>query len=207
MEWDELQHQAARLMRQRKFDDAAALLTNARDEARRRGDHSDAAYLGGLLASCLMAHGRDDDALKAHVEAEADEPSNPFLKLATANFLMNVMHRPVEALARLAPAADALRESSEHVLEGLLGTIYLALGRDDDAIAAFKSMTRPKLITNQPAPSFDFYLVEALVYRGELVDECRSYLDLVAQRAATEGDEETARRANGLIARLDAASH
>ncbi|HEX3578746.1 MAG TPA: hypothetical protein VHY33_09300, partial [Thermoanaerobaculia bacterium] len=80
-------------------------------------------------------------------------------------------------------------------------------GHDDDGVAAFRSMTRPELIANQPAPSFDFYLVEALISRGELVDECRRYLDLVAQRAATEGDEETARHANGLVARLDAATH
>lgn len=206
MEWDELQHRAARLMRQRKFDDAAALLTDARDEARRRGDHSDAAYLGGFLASCLMAHGRDDDALKAHLDAEADEPSNPFLKLATANFLMNVMHRPAEALDHIEPASDALRMSSEHVLEGLLGTIYLALGRDEDAFAAFRSMTRPELIANQPTFSFDFYLVEALVARRELVDECRGYLDLVAQRASTEGDEETASRSRALLAQLNAAT-
>jgi tetratricopeptide (TPR) repeat protein len=205
MTMDEVQLRAARLMRQRKFDDAAMLLTNARDEARRHGDNHTAAYLGGLLASCLMAGGRDDEALEAHFEAEADDPANPFLKLASANFLMNVMHRPADALVRLQPAIASLRDTSEHVLEGLLGTIYLALGRDDDAIAAFRSMTRPELLTNRQAVSLDFYLVEALIVRRAQLDECRRYLDVAAHRAAQDDDAETAQRVQELLAELDAA--
>jgi tetratricopeptide (TPR) repeat protein len=202
MEWSEAQQQAAALMRHRKFDDAVTLLKGARDKARTAGKRNDAAQLGGLLASCLMASGRDDDALNAHIEAENDDPSDPFLKLASANFLMNVMNRPAEALARLEPALPRLRQlpSVAHALHALIGTIYLALNRRDDAVAEFRTMSQTKSIDGLTVAGLDLNLVEALIGRNEVLDECRRYLGVVEQRAEDEHDSAMAERARRLLA-------
>ena len=187
---DSIQMEAAVLMRSRKFDEAAERLRIARDEMRSRNDRREAAYIGGLLASCLTAARLDDDAMIAYREALQDDPEEPFLRFRFATFLSSVVNRPSEALEVLYPALPRLAASpsSLHSAQALLGIVHLNLGDEDKAAESFRQMSAPTVLDQLSVADLDLAVVEELVERRALVAECRRYLEVASRKAEEEGD-------------------
>lgn len=196
MSTENIQYEAAILMRERRFDEAAQLLSRERDGARQRNNLHDASEVGTFLAACLMAGGKNEQALKAYEEAEADRPDDPFLKYAIANFLVTVMNRSAEALPRLLTALPHLQElkSSHHAALGLLGLIYARQNRFDEAVRLFQEMTKDEFVMELDSSGFDLNLVEALIRNGKIFDECSRYLSVVESKSAQQNDREVANK-------------
>lgn len=203
--WSKLEERYLQLMRQRRFGEAADFLREAYVEARQTMDIPTSGYISNLLAASLIASGRDEEALEAFRQAQQDDPSNAFLRLRIATLLLQNLKRPDEALDEIMPIAGELLGMNEtrHASLGVLGACYASLGRIEDARNCFREMLQPQILTKMSSNSYDFYLVEALVARGEMPEECRSYLDLVGEKAARCEDEMTRKRVQALLRKLE----
>lgn len=200
---DEIEQQYLKLMRARLFQEAAELLAQAQETARREEDTAQASYLGSLRASTLIAAGRDEDALAAFSQAREDNPTDLFLRLRISTFLV-LLQRPAEALAEIAPVAEDLLATSavRHATLGTLGAAYLALGRTEEGRDCFRKMLQQNDLNRMDLATFDFVLVEALISQGELAEECRQYLEIVLARALSEEHHVTANRVRKLLQKL-----
>jgi tetratricopeptide (TPR) repeat protein len=198
---EDLATQASVLIGSGRLVEAISFLRQAIEESLNAGEIAEAAYGCNLLGSCLAAAGRDDEALGQYLRAEDLEPGNPFLKMQTATFLLDFMNRPQAALEKLAPELDSFREpSSDHAVKGLLGSIYLELGRIAEAEDALRGMTQQ--IKALHPRGLDFRLVTRLIERKLLRNLCREYLELVISRAKTLDELSIQRDAQALLSAI-----
>lgn len=195
---------ASRLLADRRIEEAVDLLRSQFDLEKALGHREEAGHICTLLASCLAAAGRDEEALAALLQAKEEDPSDPFIRLQIATFLVSIMKDPARALDELEPALDELAAlpSSFHAAQGVLGTIYISLERRDEALRAFDEMTDPKILAVLPAAGCDFHLVTQFVERGVAVARSLRYLQTIEKKANREHDAATAKHASTLLRAL-----
>jgi predicted Zn-dependent protease len=127
--------------------------------------------------------------LSEYESAEADEPSNAYHKLTTANQLMNT-GRPAEALGKLDAAANALPDnpSVRHEYHELRGIAQIQLGKIDEAMREFRMMSAPSLVSAVMPASLALDLATLLIREGVARDECVRYLSQVKTKAQSRND-------------------
>jgi predicted Zn-dependent protease len=200
---DDLYRQATKLARH-DLNGAVALLRAECESLRESGDYEEAGTLSISLAALLSGYNRLDEALAAYKEAEADEPQNPFTKLHLASFLVHSLGQPTEALEKITAALPRLSDlpSSFHAGQAVLGSTMLALDRPGEAVVAFRRMTAPEVLKNQPAVSCDFWLVTELIERRLVPLECRAYLQEIVRKADSDGDKRSRGHAEKLLSKI-----
>ena len=129
----------------------------------------------------------------AYLGAVADDPSDALLKLRFANFLLDSLNEPTRALDVIEPALPQLRadRSTYHDAESSLGTIYVALGRLEDAARTFRDLARPEVLPGSEPRAYDFRLVTALVANKVMLAECLEYAEHVQALATEQDDHDT----------------
>lgn len=189
-------------MAAREFEQAADVMRAARDLARAHDRRDDAALCGTLMATALTVAGELQAPEAAYQGAETDDPDNPLLKLQFADFLLDALNQPERALQNLEVAIPDLRanRSTSHAAGSSLGSIYVALGRMEDAARTFRGLIRPEALPGSEPRAYDSRLVTALVAHGTMLDECREYAEQVLRLASSQEDDDTVAVARGLIA-------
>jgi tetratricopeptide (TPR) repeat protein len=201
-EFDEIDEQVDRLVREHQREQARRLLREGVDRAAAESPFW-AGHFADRLGSLLLADSRDREALEAYLEAARLDPAEPTRALSVVNCLLEFLNRPGEALERVDAALASLDEGGWVYCDarGLRGVALVRLGRMREARELFE---RIALAANRlPATSCDLRLVEELVARGECLAECRLYLDIVEAKARTERNEDVAARSMRILARLD----
>jgi predicted Zn-dependent protease len=185
----------------REFSDAAEVMRRARHEARARDQKDEAALFGTLMASALALAGSLQAAESAYRDAEADDPSNALLKLQLANFLLDALNQPESALQEIEEALPKLSadRSTYHAVVSSLGTIYVSLGRMEDATRTFHELVPTEALPGAEPRAYDFRFVTALVARGVMLEECQGYAERVLALAVRQDDDDTARTARTVI--------
>jgi cytochrome c-type biogenesis protein CcmH/NrfG len=134
--------------RERRFEDAAAIMERAREEAIAADSLEESASYSALLSTCLLILRRDQDALVASEMAERLDPNEPRYSLRTVDLLLRQFNEPMRAHEKVAKLLQRLSEdatSRYHALS-LLGQAKLALGDSTGAIALFREITSPRMM-------------------------------------------------------------
>jgi tetratricopeptide (TPR) repeat protein len=186
-----------------RHDDAVALLVREREESRRAGNNREIAYLSQELARVFGELKRDDDAVAAYRCAEAAMPDEADYKTILAEELVR-LNRADEALAKATEAVDQTRSDPGRRFSacGVLGEALLALGRDAEAVEAFRQLASPDLIEvtkHVPAYGFNLRFASALMQRGLVVEEVRPYVEMIAAKALEEDNAMTAGEAQKIL--------
>lgn len=208
--WEAVHEAMVELVRERRFSDAAELLEREIADSRETNNLDEVAFFSSLRGSMLRILHRDDEALAAYRDAEAAAPEEANGKLAVAGELLK-QNRPAEALVKVEEAEALLRSQPEwhHGVYGLLGVVYLALNREADAIRAFRELVRTDIVEGMLGQerivrAFDLRLVTALGKRRLVLDEVRSYVEMVHRKAISDKDRYTADLAARILEDLDA---
>jgi tetratricopeptide (TPR) repeat protein len=201
---EQVQSVLQNLLADGRLDEAIKLLVDRREEVRHREDWEESAHLGSLLGSCFRAVGRELDAEKAYLDAEREDPENPFLKVTIANFYVDVLNDPKSALPRIEAALPDLvhSPSTYHAAQASLGTVYLALGRVDEALSSFREMVKPQILNGLHPASHDLRLVSAFIDQKIFPEDCRKYLVELKTLSTLEGDAGTAETSEWLLGKL-----
>jgi tetratricopeptide (TPR) repeat protein len=186
---------AMTLLGQKNVDGAIEVLRQAQSAARSRHDSAAAGHFSSLIGSLHLSEGRVAEALGEYESAEADEPSNAYLKLATANQLLNA-GRPAEALRKLDVAGDILPDnpSIRHGYHALRGETQMQLGKIDEALREFRIMSAPSLVSDVMPVSLALDLAVLLMKKGVARDECLRYLGQVKAKAQSRNDAALVKR-------------
>jgi tetratricopeptide (TPR) repeat protein len=187
-------------VRRRDFDGAAAFLAEKFQKAKGFDDIEAATEIGDLYGGALMAGGHDDEALVVYRELVDSSPRNSYLRLKVATFLTTLLQRPSEALETLAPVLGDLldNEAARHATIGIWGRNQAMIGNVEEARTFFKLQLEEDL-SKMDARAIDFLLVEALLSRGEMIEEAQRYLSSALDQARRSGEDDVARRATLLL--------
>jgi tetratricopeptide (TPR) repeat protein len=187
-----------------RHEEAISLLEHEREVSYRAGNNRQVADFSRDLAWILVELNRDADVVAAYQRAEAAMPLEADYKTMLARALLKV-NRTDEALAKAVEAVaqagtDAYRL---HSAWAQLGEVFLTLGRDADTVHAFHQLASEYVITGTkddlPAYFFDLNVASALVQRGLVFDEVRSYAEMVIKKSEAEDDTITRKRAQEII--------
>jgi tetratricopeptide (TPR) repeat protein len=196
---DSLDRHFLALMRADDFKGALQFSVEHTREALLTGDER-VIYACHLLIASLIAAGPDQEALDLIWQVAKSPQGDIYLRSNFAGYLLSFLKQPAQALEVLEPAYQSLlnEEESRHGALGLWGAILLEIGRVQEAEDSFREMLQPSLWRMNPA-AFDLQLVEALVSRGLMKDECEYYLGIVRKRAQEMSDESVIERADYLL--------
>jgi tetratricopeptide (TPR) repeat protein len=188
------------LVQARDFSGAAFFMAGAFREAKESGDLEAVAEIGEMYATSLTIAGRDLEAMEVYRELLGSLPQDPYLNLRVATFLTTLLKRPSDALVTLEPVLGSLLEDEHvrHASLGVWGANHAILGNMEEAKRCFR-LLRERDLSKMDASSIDFLLVEALVARGEMKEQCREYLSVVLEHAQKSGDDGVAYRASSLL--------
>lgn len=196
---DSLDRHFLALMRADDFKGALQFSVEHTREALLAGDER-VIYACHLLIASLIAAGPDQEAMDLVWQVARSPQDDIYLRSNFAGYLLFFLKQPAQALEVLEPVYQRLlaEEGSRHGALGLWGAILLELGRVQEAKDSFREMLQPSLWRMDPA-AFDFQLVEALISKGLMKEECEHYLKIARQRAHESNDEAVMKRSEQLL--------
>jgi hypothetical protein len=201
--WEATDARVAELVRLRRREEARQLLRAMMTQAAGESPFW-AGHFADCLGSLLLADQLDREALEAFLDAERLDPTDQSRKLRTASCLLFFLNRPAEALKRLEVTLQAADPSSWIYCDarGMRGVALFRLGRREEAGQVFETIASSA--ARLPASSCDLRLVDELVEGGQNLSGCRSYLDVVLQKAREEHNEDVSERGMAVLGKLNA---
>jgi tetratricopeptide (TPR) repeat protein len=204
---EDVHNSAFALVRDKKYREARQLLETEAANCRKADQLSDAGHLSITLAATCFMVGDLQSAVAAYRQAITDDPANFFHRQFLARFLLSELNDPQAAFVELEAARPLMPTdlpTAPHNFEGLNASTLFALGRTEEALAAFRKMSDPAIVTRMYSQGLETDIAYRLCHAHVAISEVRAYLQLVLGQAEKHHDSEKAAYVTNLLSNCTA---